>query len=129
MSQCIYLISVPHAGFLTAASDTNTHDRGLSVPHRAAEKVFPPLVGFIFYFCVWLWLGIDSFILYLCNMQDFSQQPPAEELIAKDLHDEHPCRLGAQKSTWVFSSPHRFWNKTDVVQLLKIITILITTSV
>ncbi|XP_010551627.1 PREDICTED: auxin response factor 8-like isoform X2 [Tarenaya hassleriana] len=42
------------------ASDTSTHG-GFSVPRRAAEKVFPPL--------------------------DYSQQPPAQELIAKDLHD------------------------------------------
>ncbi|KAL2499123.1 Auxin response factor 8 [Abeliophyllum distichum] len=42
------------------ASDTSTHG-GFSVPRRAAEKVFPPL--------------------------DFSQTPPAQELIAKDLHD------------------------------------------
>ncbi|QHN80766.1 hypothetical protein HN51_057374 [Arachis hypogaea] len=41
------------------ASDTSTHG-GFSVPRRAAEKVFPPL--------------------------DFSQQPPAQELIARDLH-------------------------------------------
>ncbi|XP_064966075.1 auxin response factor 17-like isoform X1 [Musa acuminata AAA Group] len=41
------------------ASDTSTHG-GFSVPRRAAEKVFPPL--------------------------DFSQQPPAQELTAKDLH-------------------------------------------
>ncbi|TVU32692.1 hypothetical protein EJB05_24436 [Eragrostis curvula] len=41
------------------ASDTSTHG-GFSVPRRAAEKVFPPL--------------------------DFSQQPPAQELFAKDLH-------------------------------------------
>ncbi|MCH89391.1 auxin response factor 6-like, partial [Trifolium medium] len=41
------------------ASDTNTHG-GFSVPRRAPEKVFPPL--------------------------DFSQQPPAQELIARDLH-------------------------------------------
>ncbi|GJM90286.1 hypothetical protein PR202_ga06550 [Eleusine coracana subsp. coracana] len=41
------------------ASDTSTHG-GFSVPRRAAEKVFPPL--------------------------DFNQQPPAQELIAKDLH-------------------------------------------
>jgi hypothetical protein len=41
------------------ASDTSTHG-GFSVPRRAAEKVFPPL--------------------------DFTQQPPAQELIAKDLH-------------------------------------------
>nr|CAD1844635.1 unnamed protein product [Ananas comosus var. bracteatus] len=42
------------------ASDTSTHG-GFSVPRRAAEKVFPPL--------------------------DFTQQPPAQELIARDLHD------------------------------------------
>ncbi|CAN4094263.1 unnamed protein product [Withania somnifera] len=41
------------------ASDTSTHG-GFSVPRRAAEKVFPPL--------------------------DYSQQPPVQELIAKDLH-------------------------------------------
>ncbi|GAA0162550.1 hypothetical protein LIER_18618 [Lithospermum erythrorhizon] len=41
------------------ASDTSTHG-GFSVPRRAAEKVFPPL--------------------------DYSQQPPAQELMAKDLH-------------------------------------------
>ncbi|KAK6796526.1 hypothetical protein RDI58_004227 [Solanum bulbocastanum] len=42
------------------ASDTSTHG-GFSVPRRAAEKVFPPL--------------------------DFSQTLPAQELIARDLHD------------------------------------------
>ncbi|KAK4781646.1 hypothetical protein SAY86_015748 [Trapa natans] len=42
------------------ASDTSTHG-GFSVPRRAAEKVFPPL--------------------------DYSQQPPAQELIARDLHN------------------------------------------
>ncbi|KAJ8532033.1 hypothetical protein K7X08_011956 [Anisodus acutangulus] len=41
------------------ASDTSTHG-GFSVPRRAAEKVFPSL--------------------------DYSQQPPCQELIAKDLH-------------------------------------------
>ncbi|KAM0896898.1 hypothetical protein ACQ4PT_022896 [Festuca glaucescens] len=41
------------------ASDTSTHG-GFSVPRRAAEKVFPPL--------------------------DFTQQPPVQELVAKDLH-------------------------------------------
>ncbi|CAM8931581.1 unnamed protein product [Rhodiola kirilowii] len=43
------------------ASDTSTHG-GFSVPRRAAEKIFPPL--------------------------DFSMQPPAQELVAKDLHDK-----------------------------------------
>ncbi|KAK0590343.1 hypothetical protein LWI29_025618 [Acer saccharum] len=42
------------------ASDTSTHG-GFSVPRRAAEKVFPPL--------------------------DYTQTPPAQELIARDLHD------------------------------------------
>ncbi|GAB2277697.1 Auxin response factor 8 [Dionaea muscipula] len=42
------------------ASDTSTHG-GFSVPRRAAEKVLPPL--------------------------DYSLQPPAQELFARDLHD------------------------------------------
>ncbi|XP_062184294.1 auxin response factor 12-like [Phragmites australis] len=42
------------------ASDTSTHG-GFSVPRRAAERVFPPL--------------------------DFTQQPPAQELFARDIHD------------------------------------------
>ncbi|KAG9443672.1 hypothetical protein H6P81_015012 [Aristolochia fimbriata] len=42
------------------ASDTSTHG-GFSVPRRAAEKIFPPL--------------------------DYSMQPPAQELMARDLHD------------------------------------------
>ncbi|GAB2218864.1 hypothetical protein Droror1_Dr00002096 [Drosera rotundifolia] len=42
------------------ASDTSTHG-GFSVPRRAAEKVFPPL--------------------------DYTQQPPCQELVARDLHD------------------------------------------
>ncbi|CAI9100774.1 OLC1v1037942C1 [Oldenlandia corymbosa var. corymbosa] len=43
------------------ASDTSTHG-GFSVPRRAAEKIFPPL--------------------------DFTMQPPAQELVARDLHDQ-----------------------------------------
>ncbi|GLU10506.1 hypothetical protein SLE2022_273020 [Rubroshorea leprosula] len=42
------------------ASDTSTHG-GFSVRRRAAEKIFPPL--------------------------DFSMTPPAQELVARDLHD------------------------------------------
>ncbi|KAL8488275.1 hypothetical protein ACS0TY_024520 [Phlomoides rotata] len=42
------------------ASDTSTHG-GFSVPRRAAEKIFPPL--------------------------DFTMQPPAQQIVAKDLHD------------------------------------------
>ncbi|XP_050383739.1 auxin response factor 7-like isoform X2 [Argentina anserina] len=52
------------------ASDTSTHG-GFSVPRRAAEKIFPPL--------------------------DFSMQPPAQELVAKDLHD----------SAWTFRHIYR----------------------
>ncbi|KAL6661811.1 hypothetical protein ACP70R_001195 [Stipagrostis hirtigluma subsp. patula] len=47
------------------ASDTSTHG-GFSVPRRAAERIFPRL--------------------------DFSMQPPAQELQARDLHD----------ATWTF---------------------------
>ncbi|KAG0628427.1 hypothetical protein M758_1G025600 [Ceratodon purpureus] len=43
------------------ASDTSTHG-GFSIPRRAAEKVFPTL--------------------------DFTQTPPAQELVARDLHDQ-----------------------------------------
>ncbi|CAN4110005.1 unnamed protein product [Withania somnifera] len=43
------------------ASDTSTHG-GFSVPRRAAEKIFPSL--------------------------DYSMQPPAQELMARDLHDQ-----------------------------------------
>ncbi|XP_024359906.1 auxin response factor 6 isoform X2 [Physcomitrium patens] len=43
------------------ASDTSTHG-GFSIPRRAAEKVFPTL--------------------------DYTQQPPAQELVARDLHDQ-----------------------------------------
>lgn len=52
------------------ASDTSTHG-GFSVPRRAAEKIFPPL--------------------------DFSMQPPAQELVARDLHD----------TTWTFRHIYR----------------------
>ncbi|KAE8689150.1 Auxin response factor 16 [Hibiscus syriacus] len=52
------------------ASDTSTHG-GFSVPRRSAEKIFPPL--------------------------DFSMQPPAQELVAKDLHD----------NTWTFRHIYR----------------------
>ncbi|XP_044968090.1 auxin response factor 11 isoform X2 [Hordeum vulgare subsp. vulgare] len=44
------------------ASDTSTHG-GFSVPRRAAEKLFPQLV------------------------YDYSMQPPNQELIVRDLHD------------------------------------------
>ncbi|KAE8688077.1 Auxin response factor 16 [Hibiscus syriacus] len=52
------------------ASDTSTHG-GFSVPRRAAEKIFPPL--------------------------DFSMQPPAQELVARDLHE----------NTWSFRHIYR----------------------
>ncbi|KAK7347897.1 hypothetical protein VNO80_22439 [Phaseolus coccineus] len=52
------------------ASDTSTHG-GFSVPRRAAEKIFPTL--------------------------DYSMQPPAQELVAKDLHD----------NTWPFRHIYR----------------------
>jgi auxin response factor len=52
------------------ASDTSTHG-GFSVPRRAAEKLFPQL--------------------------DFSMQPPTQELVVRDLHD----------NTWTFRHIYR----------------------
>ncbi|KAF3794883.1 Auxin response factor 5 [Nymphaea thermarum] len=52
------------------ASDTSTHG-GFSVPRRAAENLFPSL--------------------------DFSMQPPTQELIVRDLHD----------NTWTFRHIYR----------------------
>lgn len=52
------------------ASDTSTHG-GFSVPRRAAEKLFPPL--------------------------DYTMQPPFQELVVKDLHD----------NTWTFRHIYR----------------------
>nr|KAJ0185508.1 hypothetical protein LSAT_V11C900473060 [Lactuca sativa] len=51
-------------------SDTSTHG-GFSVPRRAAEKLFPQL--------------------------DFSMQPPTQELVVRDLHD----------NTWTFRHIYR----------------------
>ncbi|XVF63726.1 hypothetical protein PTKIN_Ptkin09bG0109200 [Pterospermum kingtungense] len=52
------------------ASDTSTHG-GFSVPRRAAEKLFPPL--------------------------DYTMQPPSQELVVRDLHD----------NTWTFRHIYR----------------------
>ncbi|KAE8680394.1 Auxin response factor 11 [Hibiscus syriacus] len=52
------------------ASDTSTHG-GFSVPRRAAEKLFPPL--------------------------DYTMQPPIQELVVRDLHD----------NTWTFRHIYR----------------------
>lgn len=52
------------------ASDTSTHG-GFSVPRRAAEKLFPPL--------------------------DYTMQPPFQELVVKDLHE----------NTWTFRHIYR----------------------
>ncbi|XP_065881096.1 auxin response factor 5 [Euphorbia lathyris] len=52
------------------ASDTSTHG-GFSVPRRAAEKLFPPL--------------------------DYAMQPPTQELVVRDLHD----------NTWTFRHIYR----------------------
>ncbi|XP_009778804.1 auxin response factor 5 [Nicotiana sylvestris] len=52
------------------ASDTSTHG-GFSVPRRAAEKLFPPL--------------------------DYSMQPPTQELVVRDLHN----------NTWTFRHIYR----------------------
>lgn len=72
------------------ASDTSTHG-GFSVPRRAAEKVFPPLVGSInalshcHAHCRLHQLP-TPFPMLLTISQDYSQTPPCQELMAKDLH-------------------------------------------
>ena len=68
------------------ASDTSTHG-GFSVPRRAAEKVFPPLVSSFSFFYVSDIIAKLMYITFSWVHQDFSQQPPAQELIARDLHD------------------------------------------
>ncbi|KAI3464862.1 hypothetical protein Pfo_021525 [Paulownia fortunei] len=55
---------------ILTASDTSTHG-GFSVPRRAAEKLFPQL--------------------------DYSMQPPTQELVVRDLHD----------NTWSFRHIYR----------------------
>ena len=93
--------TTPHMFCKTlTASDTSTHG-GFSVPRRAAEDCFPPLVNntifsscslITFYMGFHLWptyfLGstldvIDSSVFLL---QDYTQQRPSQELVAKDLH-------------------------------------------
>ncbi|RDX81840.1 Auxin response factor 7, partial [Mucuna pruriens] len=66
------------------ASDTSTHG-GFSVPRRAAEKIFPPL------------LELESRGIHADHKCDYSMQPPAQELVAKDLHD----------NTWAFRHIYR----------------------
>lgn len=80
------------------ASDTSTHG-GFSIPRRAAEKVFPPLVRHTFYAYQTTLTQIDGCLkgikrvikkVILTNitpLQDYNQQPPAQELVARDLHD------------------------------------------
>lgn len=81
------------------ASDTSTHG-GFSVPRRAAEKIFPPLVSSI---TIDLMESLFDAVLNLFNLtlrivlQDFSMQPPCQELTAKDLHDQ----------TWTFRHIYR----------------------
>ncbi|CAI8591443.1 unnamed protein product [Vicia faba] len=60
------------------ASDTSTHG-GFSVPRRAAEKLFPPLIR-----------------LHRTSL-DYTIQPPTQELVVRDLHD----------NTWTFRHIYR----------------------
>lgn len=92
------------------ASDTSTHG-GFSVPRRAAEKVFPPLVitktGLtteVLQLSCWLLLFLLIGFILLVDLQDFSQTPPAQELIARDLHDvEWKFRHIFRGKFWAFS--------------------------
>ncbi|CAK7348233.1 unnamed protein product [Dovyalis caffra] len=75
-------------------SDTKTHG-GFSVLKRHAEDCLPPLVGILtmiylttahctLEFCYLV--GLVSPIAVINNNMDMSQQPPMQELLAKDLH-------------------------------------------
>ena len=91
------------------ASDTSTHG-GFSIPRRAAEKVFPPLVSrsllqsplrtfrsaFVIVIILYLLMLLmqskrsSPLTFYTGFLQDYSTPPPAhpaQELVARDLHD------------------------------------------
>lgn len=80
------------------ASDTSTHG-GFSVLRRHADDCLPPLVSFNFFFfsiCFFrrYWIALTHFSLFcflgliisIFFVQDMSQQPPWQELVATDLH-------------------------------------------
>ena len=80
------------------ASDTSTHG-GFSVLRRHADDCLPPLVSFNFFFfsiCFFrrYWTALTHFSLFcflgliisIFFLQDMSQQPPWQELVATDLH-------------------------------------------
>lgn len=81
------------------ASDTSTHG-GFSVPRRAAEKLFPPLVGLNSVKWIILQPVVDytySCLLIALLFQDYTMQPPTQELVVRDLHD----------NTWTFRHIYR----------------------
>lgn len=79
---------IPHMFCKTlTASDTSTHG-GFSVPRRAAEDCFPPLVQGISHEGISLpqaslFEGTDCIDW---RVQDYSLPRPSQELVAKDLH-------------------------------------------
>jgi len=96
------------------ASDTSTHG-GFSVPRRAAEKIFPPLVCLSdqSYSQFLLLQTFESVLLKVLRVLkigflDFSMQPPAQEIVAKDLHD----------TTWTFRHIYRGLNHLKFVLLV-----------
>ncbi|KAH9309306.1 hypothetical protein KI387_016129, partial [Taxus chinensis] len=64
------------------ASDTNIHG-GFSIPRRVAEDYFPPLVVLKSYFHQndYNYKNLENTIL-----QDYNQQQPSQEIVAKDLY-------------------------------------------
>ena len=91
--------TTPHMFCKTlTASDTSTHG-GFSVPRRAAEDCFPPLVNNIIFSscffdnllygistCYFLGSTLDVIDSSVFLLQDYTQQRPSQELVAKDLH-------------------------------------------
>jgi auxin response factor len=83
------LARTPHMFCKTlTASDTSTHG-GFSVPRRAAEDCFPPLVRPVALKEVRSHGGLEVAWVtdsVWCGVQDYSQQRPSQELVGKDLH-------------------------------------------
>ncbi|KAG5115846.1 hypothetical protein JHK84_041959 [Glycine max] len=89
--------TTPHMFCKTlTASDTSTHG-GFSVPRRAAEDCFPPLPDLV-----------DALKYVYAHdirlLEDYSQQRPSQELVAKDLHglewrgNDGELRLGIRRA-------------------------------
>lgn len=103
------------------ASDTSTHG-GFSVPRRAAEKLFPPLV--------WLQHQLIANHAFLVldkirclnfhfidssyfSLQDYTIQPPTQELVVRDLHDNTWTFRHIYRGEYAFCYWNLLWNRNE----------------